>query len=105
MLFLLTDSPQKLKLEKIHDTLIIPFYVNVSSPQLLRLFCFLLKTQKKTTTLQQVTGGNTLNLVLKRMLSYFPKNSTTQENITILRLKEDYKTYTKRKTSNKKLNQ
>ena len=33
---------------------------------------FLLKTQK-TTTLQQVTGGNTPNIVLKRMLRYFLK--------------------------------
>ena len=37
----------------------------------------------RTTSLQQVTGGNTPNLVLKRMLRY-SKNSTTQENITIL---------------------
>ena len=34
----------------------------------------------------------------------FSINSTTQENITILRLKEDCKTYTKKKTSNQKLN-
>ena len=33
---------------------------------------FLLKTQK-TTTLQQVAGGNTPNIVLKRMLRYFLK--------------------------------
>ena len=33
---------------------------------------FLFKTQK-TTTLQQVTGGNTSNIVLKRMLRYFLK--------------------------------
>ena len=33
---------------------------------------FLLKTQK-TTTLQQVTGGNTPNIVLKRMQRYFLK--------------------------------
>ena len=62
MLSLLTDSPQKLKLKKIHGTLIILFYVSLSSPQL-QIF-FLLKTQK-TTTLQQVTGGKTLSLVLK----------------------------------------
>ena len=31
MRFLLTDSPQKLKLEKIHGTLIL-FYVSLSSP-------------------------------------------------------------------------
>ena len=33
---------------------------------------FLLKTQK-TTTLQQVTGGNTPNIALERMLRYFLK--------------------------------
>ena len=66
------DSPQKLKLEKIHGTLIILFYVSPSSPQLQRLFFFLLKTQKNP-TLQQFTGGNTANLVLKRMLRYFLK--------------------------------
>ena len=48
MLFLLTDSPQERKLKKIHDTLIILFYVNPRSPQLQSLFFFLLKTQKKT---------------------------------------------------------
>ena len=68
---LLTDSPQKLKSEKIHGTWIILFYVSVGSPQLQRLL-FLLKTLN-TTTLQQVTGGNTPNLVLKRMLRYFLK--------------------------------
>ena len=35
------------------------------------------------TSLQQVTAGNTPNLVLNKI---FSKNSTTQENITILRL-------------------
>ena len=71
MLFLLTDSPQKLKLEKVHGTLIILFYVSPSSPQLQRLLV-LLKTQKKN-ILQQVTDGNTPNLILKRMLRYFLK--------------------------------
>ena len=47
MLFLLTDSPQKLKLEKIHDTLTILFYVSPRSPQVQILF--LLKTQKTST--------------------------------------------------------
>ena len=72
MLLLLTHSLQKLKLEKIHDTVIIIFYKSVSSPQLQRLFFFLLKTQK-TTSLQQVTDGNTLNLDLEKMLRYFLK--------------------------------
>ena len=37
-----------------------------------KTFLFLSK-HKKTTTLQQVTGRNTSNLVLKRMLRYFIK--------------------------------
>ena len=45
MLFLLADSPQKVKLEKFHGTLIILFYVNPRSPQLQRLF-FFIKKQK-----------------------------------------------------------
>ena len=49
MIFLLKDSPQKLKLEMIHGTLIISV--------------FIVKTQKKATTLQQVTGENTPNFV------------------------------------------
>ena len=72
MLLLLTHSLQKLKLEKIHDTVIIIFYKSASSPQLQRLFFFLLKTQK-TTSLQQVTDENTLNLDLEKMLRYFLK--------------------------------
>ena len=48
MLFLLTDSPQKLKSEKIPGTLIILFYVSPSSHQLQRIFFFfLLKSHKK----------------------------------------------------------
>ena len=35
-------------------------------------FAFLSKTQK-TTTLHQVTGGNTPNLILKRMQGHFLK--------------------------------
>ena len=63
----------------------------------------LLKT--KTITPQQVTGVKIPNLVLKRMLELLFKNFTTQENTRISRLKEDYKTYTKKKTSKQKLNQ
>ena len=41
-----------------------------------------------TTSLQQVTGGNTPNLVLKRMLRYFLKIPPLKKIlITILRLK------------------
>ena len=38
MLFLLTDSLQKLKLENIHDALIILFFVSPTSPELQRFF-------------------------------------------------------------------
>ena len=38
MVSLLTDSSHKLKLENIHGTLIILFFVSLSSPQLQRLF-------------------------------------------------------------------
>ena len=47
-----------------------------------KIFLFLLKTQK-TTTLQQVTGGKTLNLVLKKMLERFLKMLLFQKNIRI----------------------
>ena len=46
MLFLLTDFPQKLKLEKIHDTLIILSYVSSRSPQLQKLSFSIKNTQK-----------------------------------------------------------
>ena len=96
MLFLLKESPQKLKLKKIHGTLIIIAYVSPSSPQLQSYFkrntkilsknstsqenittsrqnlLFLLKTIKPT-TLQQVTSGKIPNLVLRRMLELFLK--------------------------------
>ena len=59
MLFLLTDSPQKLKLEKVHGALIIIFYVGPSSPPLQSRF--------------------------KENAKILTKNSTTQENIAIPR--------------------
>ena len=75
MLFLLRDSPQKLKLEKIHGTSIFLLYVSLSSPSLQTFF--LEKTHNKTTP-QQVTGRKILNLVLKKI----------QDNIRILLLDE-----------------
>ena len=95
MLFLLTIDPQNLKLEQVHGTLVILFYVRLSSPQLQSHFkenakisknsttqenitisrqnlLYLLKT-RKIPTLQQVTGGRIPNLVLKRMLELFLK--------------------------------
>ena len=58
MLFLLTDSPQKLKLEKVHGALIILFYVSPISSLLQSRF--------------------------RENAKILSKNSTTQENITIL---------------------
>ena len=59
MLFLLTDSPQKLKLEKVDGAIIILFYVSPSSPLLQSPF--------------------------KESAKILSKSSTTQESITILR--------------------
>ena len=68
-IFLLTDSPQKLKSGKINDTLKNLFDVRPSYPQLQGISFFV----KKTTFLQQVTGRNIQNLILKRMLGHFLK--------------------------------
>ena len=56
------DSPQELKLEKIHGTLIILYQASPSSPQLQKI-CFFYQKLKKINTLQQVAGENTPNLV------------------------------------------
>ena len=58
-LFVWTESPQKLKLEKVNGALIILFYVNPSSP--------------------------TLRSRFKENAKLLSKNCTTQENITISR--------------------
>ena len=71
LIVLWINSPRKLKLEKIRGALIILFYVTPSSPQL-QILLFLLK-YKETTTLQQFSGRNTLNFLLKAMLRYFLK--------------------------------
>ena len=62
----------------------------------------LLKTQK-VTTLQQVTGGNTLSLVLKRMVGHFLKIQQIKETLEFQDWKRGYETYTKKKISNQKL--
>ena len=59
MLFLLTDFTQKLKLQKVHGTLLILFYVRSSSPPLQSRF--------------------------KENAKILSKNSITQENITFSR--------------------
>ena len=104
MQFLLTVSPQKLRLETNHGALLILFYVSPSSPQLARLFFLLLKTQKSN---YSSTGDwwEYIKSCFKKNVKIFSKNSTTQENIATSILKEDCKTYTKKKTSIQKLNQ
>ena len=81
MPFLLTDFPQKLKLEKIYGTLIILFYVSLSSPQLEKVF--LLKTKNNQSLAShwwEYTKSH-----FKENAKIFSKNSTTQKNITISR--------------------
>ena len=55
MLFLLTESPQKLKLENIQNNLMILFYVNPRSPQL-DFSSSIKNTQKKQIQLQRTPG-------------------------------------------------
>ena len=64
--------PQNLKLEMINGTLIILFYVSPSFPQQQRIL-FSYYNHRKPPILQQLTGGNTSILVLKRMLGVFLK--------------------------------
>ena len=45
MLFLLAVLPQKLKLKKINDTLVILIYVSLSSSSTTKTFLFLLKAK------------------------------------------------------------
>ena len=87
MLFLLTDSPHKLKSEKIHTTLLCkPEFSSTTKT------FFIKKKKQKKTTLQQVTGGKTLNLALK-MLELFLK---IQENIRISILKRRLRNLSKK---------
>ena len=127
MLFLLTGSPQKLKLENVHGALIILFYVSPSSPSLQsrfkanvkilskssttqenitisrQNFLFFLKTHKKPHSSASDWWENTKSS-FKENARAFSKNSDTQENIRISRLKKNIKTYAKKKTSNQKSN-
>ena len=76
MQYLLIDSPEKLKLKNINDTLISLFYVSTGFPQLQKIFFFI-----KNPIFQQVTIGNTQILVLKRMLEHFLKISPLKRTI------------------------
>ena len=87
MLFLLSDSPQKLQLKKIHEKdswkriMKIILYVSLSSPQLERLL-FLLKTQKNN-HFSAYNRWEYTKHCFKENPKILSKNSTTQENITI----------------------
>ena len=96
--FLLTNSPEKLKLGKINVTLIIIFYLNPSSSQLQIIFFFLLKAQKIHSWASY--WWECTNSCFKKNARAFSKTSTTQKNIRTSRLKTYYKTSTKKKISN-----
>ena len=107
MPFLLTVLPQKLKLEKVHGALIMFFYVSPSFPPLQSCFKENAKILSKNSTTEE-------NITISRQnLPFFIKNTEKNhssasywwENIRISRLKEACKTYSKKKTSNQKLNQ
>ena len=110
-------------MEKFHGVLIILFYIslishfkenakilskNATTPRNIKIsrqnMLFLLKKQTKNYSSANDWWENTKSS-FKENARTFSKNSTTQENIRISRLKEDCKTYTKKKTSNQKLNQ
>ena len=67
--------------------------------------CFFIKNTKKTTTLQQMTGGKTPNLVLKKIVELFLKIPPLKKILKFLRLKEECNTYTKNENLKLLLNQ
>ena len=66
--------------------------------------CFFIKNAKNNHSSGSDWWENTKSS-FKENARTFSRNSTTQENIRTLRLEEDFKTYTKKKTSNQKLYQ
>ena len=90
-------------MENINSTLIIFFYGSLSSPQLQKI-CFFIKNTE-IPVLQQVTGGNTPNIVLKRMLGHFLKTPQLKKMLGLQDRKKDYENSAKKKISNQKLNQ
>ena len=57
-----------------------------------RICFFLLKTQK-TTTIQQVPGEKTPNIILKRMLKFFQKIPPLKKILEFQNQKKDNETY------------
>ena len=76
MLFLLTNSTQKLKLEKVDGALIIPFYVGPSSPPLQYRFKENAKILYKNFTTQ---GNITMSRQSKLFLLKTQKNNHSLE--------------------------
>ena len=87
--FLMTNSPEKLKLGKINGTLINIFYL---------IFFFLLNAEKIHSWASY--WWECTNSCFKKNARAFSKTSTTQKNIRTSRLKTYYKTSTKKKKSN-----
>ena len=72
MLFLLTESPQKLKLEKVHGALIILYYVSPIPPPLQSHFKENAKISSKNSNTQK-------NMTISRQnLLFFIKNTKKQ---------------------------
>ena len=115
MLFLLADSPQKLKLEKVHGALIAFFYASpISTPlqspfkenaKILSKKQMLSKNIKKNNRSSASNFWENTKSSFKENARTFSKNSTSQEDIIISGPKEYCKTYAKKKTANQKLNQ
>ena len=87
--FLMTNSPEKLKLGKINGTLINIFYL---------IFFFLLNREKIHSWASY--WWESTNSCFKKNARAFSKTFTTQKNIRTSRLKTYYKTSTKKKKSN-----
>ena len=66
-------------------------------------FAFFTKKHLKVTTLHQVLGGNTLSLVLKRIVGHFLKIQPIKEILEFEDWKRGYETYARKKISNQKL--
>ena len=74
MLFLLIDSPKKLKLEKVHGAFRILFYVSPSSPPLQSRFKGNAKTLSKNSTTQEI-------ITTSREDSFFSINTKKPTNL------------------------
>ena len=83
MLFLLTDVPPKLKLEKIHGTLIIFFYVSSRSPWLQKTFFFYKKHTKKNSCSGPRAFKNQMQKTLGLVTIIGKRQSEAIKNFTV----------------------